>query len=182
MSNVVKFPYDASRRVHSRKPRRSKNGTPEERAAKAGAVQGAPAAVIELARNETIDRRKLRGNPLRESYALISPAVTIIGKIYTAKLRQDDWWDTAVTENWLQTLEAGATAARYVADNLDKKAQSIRLAAKYDALPLEEKQIVSTEVDRLLREQAQSETSDFPVNLPVSELGQPVLNLAAERD
>ena len=34
-SNVVKFPYDVSRRVHSKKPRRSKNGTPEERAAKA---------------------------------------------------------------------------------------------------------------------------------------------------
>jgi len=34
MTNVVKFPYIASRRVHSRKPRVSKNGTPEERAAK----------------------------------------------------------------------------------------------------------------------------------------------------
>jgi hypothetical protein len=36
--NVVKFPYDACRRVHSRKPRISKNGTPEERAAKAAAA------------------------------------------------------------------------------------------------------------------------------------------------
>ena len=35
MTNVVKFPYTACRRVHSRKPRVSKNGTPEERAAKA---------------------------------------------------------------------------------------------------------------------------------------------------
>lgn len=182
MSNVVKFPYDVSRRAHSRKPRRSKNGTPEERAAKAGAAQGAPAAVIELERNETIDRRKLRGNPLRESYALISPAVTIIGKIYTAKLRQDDWWDTAVTENWLQTLEAGAAAARQVADDLDKQAKSIRLTAKYDALPLEEKQIVSAEIDRLLREQTQSEISDFPVNLPVPNVGHSVLNLATGHD
>jgi hypothetical protein len=113
---------------------------------------------------------------------LISPAVTIIGKIYTAKLRQDDWWDAAMTENWLQTLEAGATAARHVADELDKRAQSIRLTAKYDALPLEEKRVVSAEVDRLLREQAQSETSDFPVNLPDNVLGQPVLNLATEHD
>ena len=79
------------------------------------AAQGSPAAVVELATNETTDRRKLRGNPLRESYGLISPAVTIIGKIYTANLRQDGWWDTAITENWLQTLE-GAAAARYVAD------------------------------------------------------------------
>jgi len=28
----------------------------------------------------------------------------------------------------------------------------------------------------------QSETSDFPVNLPVPDLGQPVLNLATEHD
>ena len=37
MSSVVKFPYSASRRVHSRKPRKSINGTPEERAAKLAA-------------------------------------------------------------------------------------------------------------------------------------------------
>jgi hypothetical protein len=36
-AEIFKFPYDVSRRVHSRKPRRSKNGTPEERAAKAAA-------------------------------------------------------------------------------------------------------------------------------------------------
>ncbi|KRR22624.1 hypothetical protein CQ14_30930 [Bradyrhizobium lablabi] len=48
-SNVVKFPYSVSRRVHSRKPRRSKNGTPEERAAKAAAeVHATAAAVIEI--------------------------------------------------------------------------------------------------------------------------------------
>ena len=34
---VVKFPYSASRRVYSRRPRVSKNGSPEERAAKAAA-------------------------------------------------------------------------------------------------------------------------------------------------
>src|ERR1700736_6369636 len=38
MSGVVKFPYSSSRRVHSKRPRRSKNGTPEERAAKAAAA------------------------------------------------------------------------------------------------------------------------------------------------
>jgi hypothetical protein len=37
MSIVVKFPYSVSRRVHSRKQRKSKNGAPEERAAKAAA-------------------------------------------------------------------------------------------------------------------------------------------------
>jgi hypothetical protein len=31
-ATIFKFPYDASRRVYSRRPRVSKNGTPEERA------------------------------------------------------------------------------------------------------------------------------------------------------
>jgi hypothetical protein len=39
MTVIVKFPYCASRRVHSRRHRISKNGTPEERAAKAAAVR-----------------------------------------------------------------------------------------------------------------------------------------------
>ena len=38
MTEVVKFPYSAARRVLARRPRRSKNGTPEERAAKAAAA------------------------------------------------------------------------------------------------------------------------------------------------
>jgi hypothetical protein len=46
--SVVKFPYSASRRVHSRRQRRSKNGTPEERAAKAAVEKSAAATVIEI--------------------------------------------------------------------------------------------------------------------------------------
>jgi hypothetical protein len=48
--SVIKFPHDACRRVHSRKPRRSKNGTPEERAAKAAALAAGqvPAPVVEI--------------------------------------------------------------------------------------------------------------------------------------
>jgi len=38
ISNVLKFPYSVSRRAHSRRPRTSKNGTPEERAARAAAA------------------------------------------------------------------------------------------------------------------------------------------------
>ena len=34
-ANIIKFPHSVSRRAHSRKPRRSKNGTPEERARQA---------------------------------------------------------------------------------------------------------------------------------------------------
>jgi hypothetical protein len=64
MNNVIKFPYDACRRVHSRKPRRSKNGTAEKRAAKTALLK-APADVVlmanvrEQARSE-VDGRKLR--------------------------------------------------------------------------------------------------------------------------
>ncbi len=45
MSEVIQFPYSASRRIHSRKPRRSKNGTPEERAAKAAAEAASSSSV-----------------------------------------------------------------------------------------------------------------------------------------
>jgi hypothetical protein len=50
---IVKFPYIACRRVHSRKGRISKNGTPEERAAKAATTQPDPASlanVVQLSR------------------------------------------------------------------------------------------------------------------------------------
>ena len=79
-------------------------------------------------------------------------------------------------------LEAGAAAARHVAVELDKQAKSISVAAAYDALPLEEKQIICAEVDRLLHEQAKSEISNSPVNLPVPALGQSVLNLAIDAE
>jgi len=45
---IVKFPYSSSRRVHSQKPRRSKNGTPEERAAALAANASPPADVVSL--------------------------------------------------------------------------------------------------------------------------------------
>ena len=54
MSDIVKFPYSASRRVAARRPRRSKNGTPEERAVKR-VVEAAPAPVI--------PRRSKNGTP-----------------------------------------------------------------------------------------------------------------------
>jgi len=44
MDNIIKFPYDGLRRVHSRKQRRSKYGTPEERAAKLAAAKARVAA------------------------------------------------------------------------------------------------------------------------------------------
>jgi hypothetical protein len=48
MSDIVKFPYSASRRVAARRPRRAKNGTPEERAAKAAQASGTSASVTRI--------------------------------------------------------------------------------------------------------------------------------------
>lgn len=47
---IVKFPYSMSRRAFARKPRRSINGTPEERAAKAA---GSSAIVTEFPSRST---------------------------------------------------------------------------------------------------------------------------------
>ncbi|MFZ1173564.1 MAG: hypothetical protein WAO01_20470 [Bradyrhizobium sp.] len=160
-SNVVKFPYSASRRVYSKQPRRSKNGTPEERAAKAAAALPPSADIVALGAAQWLvgDRRKLRGNPLREQVAPISFAVTVVGKLYTADLRQEPLdFDAAEIEGWVHTLRTGAHSARFVADELDKA------------------------VERLMQAQGKSEISHSPLNLPVSDLGQPVLNLAVEHD
>lgn len=162
MSNVVKFPYDACRRVHSRKPRRSKNGTPEERAAKVAAVTTTPADIVPMSRvqeraHSEVDRRKLRGSPLRDCIATISFGATVVGKMHTAGLKGEPLAvvQSEIREEWLETLDRAIGALATVVVGLTQAINTLK---------------------------AQSETSDFPVKLPVSELGQPVLNLAAERD
>jgi hypothetical protein len=62
MSDIVKFPYSTSRRVVARRPRRSKNGTPEERAAKL-APEAAPAPVIpRRSKNGTAEERAAKAS------------------------------------------------------------------------------------------------------------------------
>jgi hypothetical protein len=183
MNNVVKFPYSASRRVHSKKPRKSKNGTPEERAAKVAATETSPADVVEM--SPQIDRRKLRSSPLREKIPSISFAATIVGKMCTADLRGEGL--PPDTAGWREELRTGAAAARYVADELDKAAERLQREAAamtpkefkeaYCQASPEIQQFISDEIRALV---AKSETSDFPVNLPVPGLGQTVLNLAKE--
>jgi hypothetical protein len=160
-NNVVKFPYDASRRMHSRKPRRSKNGTPEERAAKAAALEATPADIVPMAdvraqaRSE-VDGRKLRGSPLRDCIGTISFGATVVGKMHNAGLKGEPLATIRpeIRKEWLETLD-GAVEAMC--------ALGVGLAQAINTLKALE-----------------SETSDFPVNLPG--LGQTVLNLAAERD
>jgi hypothetical protein len=51
---VVKFPAIAARRIAARRPRRSKNGTPEERAAKAAAASTSGTVCMLPSRDDTL--------------------------------------------------------------------------------------------------------------------------------
>jgi hypothetical protein len=162
-SNVVRFPYSASRRVHSQKPRRSKNGTPEERAAKAAALFPASADVVPMAdaraqaRSE-VDGRKLRVSPLRDCIGTISFGATVVGKMHTAGLKGEPLAaiEPELRKEWLETLESAFRALWTVGTGIAQAMNTLKAL--------------------------QSETSDFPVNLPDNVLGQSVLNLATERD
>jgi len=113
----VKFPYNASRCVHSKKPRRSKNGTPEERAAKAAALFPTSADVVpmatarEQARSE-VDGRKFRGSPLRDCIGAISFGATVVGKIHTAGLKGEllAAIQPELRKEWLETLDQAVRA------------------------------------------------------------------------
>jgi hypothetical protein len=162
-SNVVRFPYSACRRVHSQKPRRSKNGTPEERAARAAALFPTSADVVpmadarEQARLE-VDGRKLRGSPLRDCIGTISFGATVVGKMHTAGLKGEPLAaiQSEIRKEWLETLDRAFEALATVSVGLTQAMNTLKAL--------------------------QSETSDFPVNLPVPDLGQPVLNLATGQD
>jgi hypothetical protein len=157
-SNVVKFPYSASRRIHSQKPRRSK-----ERAARAAALFPTSADVVpmadarEQARLE-VDGRKLRGSPLRDCIGTISFGATVVGKMHTAGLKGEPLaaLQSEIRTEWLETLRLAIKAVETVGIGLVEARHTLKAL--------------------------QSETSDFPVNLPVPDLGQPVLNLATEHD
>ena len=159
-SNIVKFPYSASRRVHSKKPRRSKNGTPEERMAKAGPLK-APADVVlmsdvrEDARSE-VDGRKLRSSPLRDYIATVSFGATVVGKMHTAGLKGQPLasFQPETRTEWLEALSLAIEAVETVGMGLVEARHTLKAL--------------------------QSENSDFPVYLPVPDLGQSVLNLATE--
>jgi hypothetical protein len=107
MTNVVKFPYIASRRAHSRKPRISKNGTPEERAAKA------PVA----------EKRSYLGNPLRSKIVAVSRAATIAG---LANYQSHDISRIGpIGEPHLQELRSAAEEARYLASEFERAADHL---------------------------------------------------------
>jgi hypothetical protein len=133
MSNVVKFPYEASRRVYSKKPRRSKNGTPEERAAKAAALLPPPADVVPMAdlraqaRSE-VDDRKLRGSPLRERVAVLSFGATVVGKMHTAGLKGEPVAEIPpeTRKEWLKTLDSALDAYAEIGLGLAQAVETLK--------------------------------------------------------
>ena len=142
-NNVVKFPYVAARRIHSQKPRRSKNGTPEERAAKAAALFPTSADIVpmadarEQARSE-VDGRKLRGSPLRDCIGAISFGATVVGKMHTAGLKGEPLasFSPETRQEWLATLDRAIEAMGTVGVGLAQAMNTLKAL--------------------------QSETSDFP--------------------
>lgn len=53
-AEIISLPYSVTRKLHARKPRKSKNGTPEERAAKARKVDAEPTAAVEHAASAAV--------------------------------------------------------------------------------------------------------------------------------
>ena len=106
-AEIVKFPYSVSRRAHARRPRTSKNGTPEERTAKA------PAA----------GKRPQNSNPLRAKVIAASRAVTIAGMVnYQSR---DLSGIGPIGEPHLQELRSAAEEARYLASEFERAAGQI---------------------------------------------------------
>ena len=106
-SNILKFPFAVSRRAHARRPRKSINGTPEERAAKA------PAA----------EKRPQNSNPLRAKIVAVSRAVTIAGMVnYQSR---DLSGIGPIGEPHLQELRSAAEEARYLASEFERAAEQL---------------------------------------------------------
>jgi hypothetical protein len=137
--------------------------TPDERAAKAAALETAPADVVPMAdvraqaRSE-VDGRKLRCSPLRDCIGTISFGATVVGRMHTAGLKGEPLAtiQPEIRKEWLETLDRSFDALATISVGLTQAMKTL--------------------------EALQSETSDFPVNLPDNVLGQSVLNLATERD
>jgi hypothetical protein len=156
-AEIIKLPYSVTRGAHSRKPRRSKNGTPDERAAMLK-----PAAPIVRPHGWTNGH-----NPLRDKVIRRSRAATIVGKVVYRRHNFDAaGLQNSICQQWLDELRDSIADARSMIGDFEKAFATLMMGDSAVAGPVERP----------------SETSDFPVNLPVRDLGQPVLNLATEHD
>lgn len=109
------------------------------------------------ARSE-VDGRKLRGSPLRDCIGVVSFGATVVGKMHTAGLKGEALAaiQPEIRKEWLETLDRAIGALGTMGVGLAQAMNTLKAL--------------------------QSETSDFPVKLPVPALGQAVLNLATDRD
>ncbi|SHG77920.1 hypothetical protein SAMN05444169_4087 [Bradyrhizobium erythrophlei] len=95
---------------------------------------------------------------MRDCIAAVSFGATVVGKMHTAGLKGEPLAavQSDIRNEWLQTLDRAFGALATISVGLTQAVQTLKAL--------------------------QSETSDFPVNLPAPDLGQPVLNLATEHD
>ncbi|SHH37820.1 hypothetical protein [Bradyrhizobium erythrophlei] len=110
-ATIFKFPYDASRRVYSRRPRASKNGTPEERAAS------------QPDRQPGHDRKPNHkgNNPLRARFTAISRGVTLVGKVTFGRHGFDpSELHYTIRESWLQDLRDCAAHSRFITGEIEE--------------------------------------------------------------
>jgi hypothetical protein len=121
-AEIITLPYSVTRRANSRKPRRSKNGTPEERAAKSAP----PAAILDMdddrldGRRRGIGKKHSGDNPLRAMFLAMQDSVTIVGKVVYRRHGFDpSTLSPSVRREWQATLRDGAKQARSIADEFD---------------------------------------------------------------
>lgn len=107
---IFKFPFNRARGAWSRMPRRSKNGAPEERAARA--VQPG---------HDREGKPHKGNNPLRAKFNKTSFAVTLAGAVNYARLGFNiARLGESEKAEWIEDLRDGATNARFLADEFDK--------------------------------------------------------------
>jgi hypothetical protein len=110
MTNVVRFPYNACRRVHSRKPRISKNGTAEERAARAAAVRADPSMalnVIQISRKPAEPHAPLTAEETARFMAPFNQLEPADQIVICDRLRA--WWKTVARNKHHLTTIPGAS-------------------------------------------------------------------------
>jgi phage gp16-like protein len=110
-ATIYKFPFSVSRRAYARKARASsKNGTPEERAAK---------AVL----SKKSEVRTQRSNPLRAKIVTVSRAATIAGMVnyHSRDLSRIG----PLGERHSRELRSAAKEARYLASDFERAAEQL---------------------------------------------------------
>ncbi len=107
-ADIIKFPGPGSR-----------GSPPVPRRSKPGASRKA---------HSEIDRRKLRGNPLREHVATISFGATVVGRMHTAGLKGEplSTIHPEIRKEWLETLDRAFEALATVAGGISQATKTLK--------------------------------------------------------